>query len=311
MTPYSPYPSHPGQQYQPPPGQQQQQRQQRDSIVMMGGGGYSEPPLNTASTGNGSFPFTPSTLVDAGGVPSPVGGYRKFPGLDNSGGGQFQTIPLSPTTRPERAYASRSDIASPDSQQHQLQPRAFSSRRQRQQQQQQLTYPGTGTGTGMGIATTHLRPYSSASNNTNSYYDNNKHNTFSTSKQQGSQGMDLTYSSSSDDPRFQHLPNLWQVLHRKTQPPVCLFNFYLYMRDDEKSSEEVDFWLDVTAHEVLWRLYVRATKRRMAMAEREMRMERERVEREERERIELELAAYEAQVAALGFGCHGLGKFFG
>ncbi|KAG0076449.1 Bud site selection protein, Revert to axial protein 1 [Linnemannia elongata] len=44
----------------------------------------------------------------------------------------------------------------------------------------------------------------------------------------------------------------------------------------------------------------------MAMAEREMRMERERVEREERERIELELAAYEAQVAALGFGCHGL-----
>ncbi|KAH7033890.1 RGS domain-containing protein [Linnemannia elongata] len=88
--------------------------------------------------------------------------------------------------------------------------------------------------------------------------------------------MDLTYSSSSDDPRFQHLPNLWQVLHRKTQPPVCLFNFYLYMRDDEKSSEEVDFWLDVTAHEVLWRLYVRATKRRMAMAEREMRMERER-----------------------------------
>ncbi|KAF9540165.1 Bud site selection protein, Revert to axial protein 1 [Mortierella hygrophila] len=132
--------------------------------------------------------------------------------------------------------------------------------------------------------------------------------------QQGSQGMDLTYSSSSDDPRFQHLPNLWQVLHRKTQPPVCLFNFYLYMRDDEKSSEEVDFWLDVTAHEVLWRLYVRATKRRMAMAEREMRMERERVEREERERvereekerIELELAAYEAQVAALGFGCHDL-----
>ena len=89
------------------------------------------------------------------------------------------------------------------------------------------------------------------------------------------------------------------------------------MRDDEKSSEEVDFWLDVTAHEVLWRLYVRATKRRMAMAEREMRMERERVEREEREerervereekeRNQLELAAYEAQV---GFGCHGLGKF--
>ena len=38
------------------------------------------------------------------------------------------------------------------------------------------------------------------------------------------------------------------------------------MRDYERSSEEVDFWLDVTAHEVLWRLYVRATKRRQAIA---------------------------------------------
>jgi hypothetical protein len=98
------------------------------------------------------------------------------------------------------------------------------------------------------------------------------------------------------------------------------------MRDDERSSEEVDFWLDVTAHEVLWRLYVRATKRRMAIAEREARMERERerVEREERERdrlaaaaaaaekeqeeMEMEMAAYEAEVAALGFGHRSLGK---
>ncbi|KAG0379526.1 Bud site selection protein, Revert to axial protein 1 [Mortierella sp. AD032] len=117
--------------------------------------------------------------------------------------------------------------------------------------------------------------------------------------------MDLTYSSSSDDPRFQHLPNLWQVLHRKTQPPVCLFNFYLYMRDDEKSSEEVDFWLDVTAHEVLWRLYVRATKRRMAMAEREMRMERERIDKERAVQEELEMEAYEAELAALAIA-HGL-----
>ncbi|KAI8602763.1 RGS domain-containing protein [Dissophora ornata] len=85
--------------------------------------------------------------------------------------------------------------------------------------------------------------------------------------------MDLTYSNSSDGSRFQQLPTLWQVLHRKTLPPVCLFNFYLYMRDHERSSEEVDFWLDVTAHELLWRLYVRATKRRLTQ---------ERMEREER-----------------------------
>ncbi|KAG0353260.1 Bud site selection protein, Revert to axial protein 1 [Podila minutissima] len=90
--------------------------------------------------------------------------------------------------------------------------------------------------------------------------------------------MDVTYSTSSDDSRTHHLPNLWQVLNRKTLPPVCLFNFYLYMRDFEKSSEEVDFWLDVTAHEVLWRLYVRATKRRAALAAAERAAEREEME---------------------------------
>ncbi|KAF9932527.1 Bud site selection protein, Revert to axial protein 1 [Linnemannia zychae] len=66
--------------------------------------------------------------------------------------------------------------------------------------------------------------------------------------------------------------------------------------DDEKSSEEVDFWLDVTAHEVLWRLYVRATKRRMAIAEREMKLERGKAAQEE---LAME-AAYAAEVAALG-----------
>lgn len=90
--------------------------------------------------------------------------------------------------------------------------------------------------------------------------------------------MGMTYSTSSDDSRAHHLPNLWQVLNRKTLPPVCLFNFYLYMRDFEKSSEEVDFWLDVTAHEVLWRLYVRATKRRAALAAAERAAEREELE---------------------------------
>jgi len=96
--------------------------------------------------------------------------------------------------------------------------------------------------------------------------------------------MDLTYSNSSDGSRFQHLPTLWQVLHRKTLPPVCLFNFYLYMRDHERSSEEVDFWLDVTAHELLWRLYVRATKRRLTQ-ERIEKEERNVEEAEERERV--------------------------
>ncbi|KAG0211777.1 Bud site selection protein, Revert to axial protein 1 [Mortierella sp. GBA43] len=108
-----------------------------------------------------------------------------------------------------------------------------------------------------------------------------------------SQGMNLTYSACSDNPRYQNLPSLWHVLHRKTLPPVCLFNFYLHMRDHENSSEQVDFWLDVTAHELLWRLHIRATKRRLAQerAERDLRMRLDRQEmeeEEERRRIETE-----------------------
>ncbi|KAG0204565.1 Bud site selection protein, Revert to axial protein 1 [Mortierella sp. GBA30] len=118
---------------------------------------------------------------------------------------------------------------------------------------------------------------STAVNPRNSVRVNSNRNKSSLSMGHNSK-LDPTYSTSTDDVRTQQLPNLWQVLHRKTLPPMCLFNFYLYMRDYEKSSEEVDFWLDVTAHEVLWKLYVRATKRRMAMAA------QERAEREERER---------------------------
>ncbi|KAG0339163.1 Bud site selection protein, Revert to axial protein 1 [Podila horticola] len=122
----------------------------------------------------------------------------------------------------------------------------------------------------------HLRPMSGVSDG--SLFPRPISTASGMSGHQGSQGMDITYSTSSDDSRAHHLPNLWQVLNRKTLPPVCLFNFYLYMRDFEKSSEEVDFWLDVTAHEVLWRLYVRATKRRAALAAAERAAEREEME---------------------------------
>ncbi|KAF9105612.1 Bud site selection protein, Revert to axial protein 1 [Mortierella sp. AM989] len=134
----------------------------------------------------------------------------------------------------------------------------------------------------------HAHDISSSNNNRNGIR-------YSTSKQQGSQGMDLINSSSSNDPQFQHLPTLWQILHRKTLPPVCLFNFYLYMRDCEKSSEEVDFWLDVTAHEILWRLYVRATKRRQTVAAQE-RAKKEERGAEEREAARLEAERWKAQM---------------
>jgi hypothetical protein len=57
------------------------------------------------------------------------------------------------------------------------------------------------------------------------------------------------------------LPTLQEVLSRKTAPPVCLYNFYLYIRDREKISEYLDFYLDVLEHEVLCKAYVKDLKK--------------------------------------------------
>jgi hypothetical protein len=57
------------------------------------------------------------------------------------------------------------------------------------------------------------------------------------------------------------LPTLQEVLSRKTAPPVCLYNFYLYMRDRENVSEYLDFYLDVLEHEVLCKAYLKDLKK--------------------------------------------------
>ncbi|KAG2180659.1 hypothetical protein INT44_003666 [Umbelopsis vinacea] len=57
------------------------------------------------------------------------------------------------------------------------------------------------------------------------------------------------------------LPTLEQVLSRKTLPPVCLYNFYIIMRDRLHSEELLDFYLDVQHHEILWRRYVKGMKK--------------------------------------------------
>ncbi|KFH61978.1 hypothetical protein MVEG_12132 [Podila verticillata NRRL 6337] len=225
------------------------------------------PPSATLS----SFPFTPSTLVDS--APSPVESEQRYPQTQQQQQpqeaqqprhdqvhpphveGSFQTIPLSPSREMITHQHQPQGKAPPRHHQVQYQPtlphqlQRSSSHHHPQQHPQQRR-----TSTNMPSPPKQLQQH------------------------QGSQGMDMTYSTSSDDSRAHHLPNLWQVLNRKTLPPVCLFNFYLYMRDFEKSSEEVDFWLDVTAHEVLWRLYVRATKRRAALAAAERAAEREELE---------------------------------
>ena len=57
------------------------------------------------------------------------------------------------------------------------------------------------------------------------------------------------------------LPNLFEVLSRRSLPPVDLFSFYIYMRDVQRSVDYVDFWLDVSQHMSLCRHYVRELRR--------------------------------------------------
>ncbi|KAF2839232.1 regulator of G protein signaling superfamily [Patellaria atrata CBS 101060] len=57
------------------------------------------------------------------------------------------------------------------------------------------------------------------------------------------------------------LPTLFEVLSRRTSPPVDLFSFYIYMRDQQRSVDYLDFWLDVMQHMALCRHYVRELRR--------------------------------------------------
>ncbi|KAJ6261729.1 hypothetical protein Dda_2527 [Drechslerella dactyloides] len=57
------------------------------------------------------------------------------------------------------------------------------------------------------------------------------------------------------------LPTLFEVLSRRTRPPVDLFSFYIYMRDQQHSVDYLDFWLDVSQHMSLCRHYVRELRR--------------------------------------------------
>ncbi|KAI2641032.1 putative RGS domain protein [Xylaria nigripes] len=63
------------------------------------------------------------------------------------------------------------------------------------------------------------------------------------------------------DVQRNRLPTLFEVLSRRTHPPVDLFSFYIYMRDQQRSVDYLDFWLDVAQHMSLCRHYVRELRR--------------------------------------------------
>ncbi|KAI8059405.1 uncharacterized protein B0P05DRAFT_272109 [Gilbertella persicaria] len=57
------------------------------------------------------------------------------------------------------------------------------------------------------------------------------------------------------------LPTLSQVLARKSQPPVCLYNYYIVLRDRLALETLLDFWLDVAQAEILYNRYLKHSKR--------------------------------------------------
>ena len=57
----------------------------------------------------------------------------------------------------------------------------------------------------------------------------------------GGIGVNATPSPEPDMNR-NRLPTLFEVLSRRTLPPVDLFSFYIYMRDQQRSVDYLDFW---------------------------------------------------------------------
>ncbi|RFU78873.1 regulator of g signaling superfamily [Trichoderma arundinaceum] len=81
------------------------------------------------------------------------------------------------------------------------------------------------------------------------------------------EGREMTASTTPQpDMTRNRLPTLFEVLSRRTLPPVDLFSFYIYMRDQQRSVDYLDFWLDVAQHMSLCRHYVRELRRSVLIA---------------------------------------------
>jgi hypothetical protein len=57
------------------------------------------------------------------------------------------------------------------------------------------------------------------------------------------------------------LPTLDDVLHRRSQPPVCLYNYYIVLRDRLHLEPLLDFWLDVAQADILFKRYLKYASR--------------------------------------------------
>lgn len=66
------------------------------------------------------------------------------------------------------------------------------------------------------------------------------------------------------------LPTLFEVLNLRTQAPVDLWCFYVFMREEYRGIEYLDFWLAVVKHLSLCRNYVRGLRQSIIASERDI-----------------------------------------
>ncbi|GME66741.1 unnamed protein product [[Candida] boidinii] len=71
----------------------------------------------------------------------------------------------------------------------------------------------------------------------------------------------LDEKASSRNEALDRWPTLFEILNRKTQAPVDLWSFYVYMRDTQQSIDYLDFWLDSVQHINLCKAYVKGLKK--------------------------------------------------
>jgi hypothetical protein len=70
-----------------------------------------------------------------------------------------------------------------------------------------------------------------------------------------------------DEAPLNRLPTLYEVLNRRTQQPVDLWNFYVFMRDYQNSVDYLDFWIDCITHLRLCKDYVKGLRESLILSE--------------------------------------------
>lgn len=63
-------------------------------------------------------------------------------------------------------------------------------------------------------------------------------------------------------------PTLFEILNKKSQSPLDLWSFYVFMRDEENLIDYLDFWIDTVQHINLCKAYVKTLKDSLTISSR-------------------------------------------